>query len=151
MARTNTGVATAALSLLVVAVACFRDEVVRANPIVLAPGIWTSIPSDVMRVRGEQSEVCVTLPAEYQFADSSREVVGPGSRRVRVRARFVTRSGAHLDSLSIGFLTGDGQRLCFRALGRPIGEAYKAVDFLASDSLPMQSIHWWSGNRRLAL
>jgi hypothetical protein len=146
----RTGVVTIALvTLASIAEGCANGETIGPDSLWLSPGVWTSVPSEAMRVKGPQSEVCATVPPEYQFSDTAWVLIAPDGNPVTVRARLVTETGTFMDSLSVGFSEGKDKRTCFRAFARPIGEAYSRVDFLTTDTIVLRDIRWWSGKRTM--
>jgi hypothetical protein len=137
----------AAVLTTILGVACGNEQTIRSDPLTLTPGEWNVIGSTSIRVEGPQSEVCATIPQQYEFADTGWYLVSPSSNRIALRARLVTDFGASVDSLSLGFRTGAEKRICFRSFDRPIGERYREVQFMATDSLLLRDIRWWSGKR----
>ena len=73
--------------------ACRNDETIRSEPITLTPGEWTAVASDAMRVKGPQSEVCATLPSDYQFSDTGWYLIAPNAHQITLRARLVLEQG----------------------------------------------------------
>lgn len=127
---------------------CERTQLLQSDPITLTPNKWTSVGATLMRVTGPQSELCLEVPSEFEFADTAQLLVRSGNGPIALRGRLIRSDGTVLDSLDVGFRSGERMRVCFLANGRPRGEEYREAQLTATDSVVVRDIRWWSGEHR---
>lgn len=124
------------------------------NELLLPQQRWITIADPGLAVRGMISEACIPFSAQYQV---KYEVQFHTSQLVRrsdggvltLSARFLSQRGDTLGTaLFHQFSRRDGSAdVCFERRNDPKGNHYVALELMASDTVTITAVNWWSGDR----
>jgi hypothetical protein len=99
---------------------------------------------------GPEADLCLRLSTGYRFANDSLAILNPVGKSVQVRARLTRSIGGDIELGEPGLLSGGGRKeVCFR-LNTESGNSYRELKLMASDTLTVAAIQWWSGKRMAA-
>ena len=114
---------------------------------------WIRVADPGLVVRGVLSEACVPFSARYEVRYERRlhasQLVRRGDGAVlTLSARFLTQRGDTLGtSLGYHFARRDGSPdVCFERRDDPKGNRYAALELMASDTVTITAVNWWSGD-----
>jgi hypothetical protein len=114
---------------------------------------WVTIADPGLVVRGNVSEACIPFSAQYQVKDGppsiSQLVRRSDGGVLALSARFLSQRGDTLGTgLSYGFSGRDGGvDICFERRNDLKGSRYSTLELMASDTMTITAVNWWSGYR----
>jgi len=117
-------------------------------------GKWTRIVTKQFEATGQQSELCVRLPSEYDVSLGSDIVVHDGrGEPLAMRARVLDSTGKSVELETSGLqVSGNTKYMCFRALSSITRSMpFRAVELQPTATVTVEAITWWSGEPRASL
>ena len=141
---------------LTMTVSCTPREVAE-GPLVLGPDAFVVNPTPPLDAPGPEMNLCVTLPDTYGLSVTAPLRIQRGDNRLMRLRAVLTEEGGNRTVLdheggSFAHPYASPKEFCFVAI-RPVDHRRRFVrlEIFADDTLTVQAVRWWSGQRQAFL